>query len=292
MLRGSGVLVTPTSRGVGRTGGLCACLLLVAHQRPSSVPQGQTIPCVGSVRTLTNYNSSQIKKLQAEQPPIVRTPTMYHTQYTGKDVAAVKVAHFTPQTFSDKVAFFMISVVRKCFDLVTRYRHPPMFPQVKGWEKKKVPVSPGYRVRLPEADEGKETEQVMDLGEMRKKGICMTPEQWMIRIVFLETVAGIPGLVAAACRHLSSLRLMRRDKGWIHTLLEDSENERMHLLTAMQYVGTVGPFMRLMTLAAQGVFWNMFFASYLVLPRAAHRFVGALEEEAVVTYSMYRALPS
>lgn len=39
------------------------------------------------------------------------------------------------------------------------------------------------------------------------------------RIIFLETVAGVPGMVAAMTRHLQSLRKMRRDHGWIHTLL-------------------------------------------------------------------------
>lgn len=39
------------------------------------------------------------------------------------------------------------------------------------------------------------------------------------RIAFLETVAGVPGMVAAMARHLKSLRRMRRDHGWIHTLL-------------------------------------------------------------------------
>ena len=28
-------------------------------------------------------------------------------------------------------------------------------------------------------------------------------------------------------RHMRSLRSMRRDNGWIHTLLEEAENERM-----------------------------------------------------------------
>lgn len=39
------------------------------------------------------------------------------------------------------------------------------------------------------------------------------------RIIFLETVAGVPGMVAAMTRHLHSLRRMQRDYGWIHTLL-------------------------------------------------------------------------
>jgi hypothetical protein len=40
-----------------------------------------------------------------------------------------------------------------------------------------------------------------------------------------------------------------------------------------------------MVLGAQGVFYNGFFLSYLVSPRTCHRFVGYLEEEAVLTYT-------
>ena len=43
--------------------------------------------------------------------------------------------------------------------------------------------------------------------------------------------------------------------------------------------------MRLMVLGAQGVFYNGFFISYLISPRICHRFVGYLEEEAVITYT-------
>lgn len=49
----------------------------------------------------------------------------------------------------------------------------------------------------------------------------MSEDQWLTRVVYLETVAGVPGMVGAMIRHLQSLRLMRRDHGWIHTLLEE-----------------------------------------------------------------------
>lgn len=49
----------------------------------------------------------------------------------------------------------------------------------------------------------------------------MTREKWLTRVVFLETVAGVPGIVGGMIRHLHSLRLMQRDNGWIHTLLEE-----------------------------------------------------------------------
>lgn len=72
----------------------------------------------------------------------------------------------------------------------------------------------------------------------------MTEAAWLQRIIFLETVAAVPGawasphaghtasdssaragMVAGAVRHLHSLRLMKGDGGWIHTLLEEAENE-------------------------------------------------------------------
>lgn len=61
----------------------------------------------------------------------------------------------------------------------------------------------------------------------------LTEDRCLTRIIFLETLAGVPGMMGAMVRHLKSLRTMKRDYGWIHTLLEEAENERMHLLTAM-----------------------------------------------------------
>lgn len=126
----------------------------------------------------------------------------------------------------------------------------------------------------------------MTLQEMRAKGLSFGPDGWLNRMIFLESIAGVPGMVAATCRHLQSLRLMRRDKGWIHTMLEDAENERMHLLVALHLSGKPGLIARTFVLLAQGVFYNFFFIFYLLSPRVAHRFVGVLEEEAVLTYSL------
>ncbi|KAG9073921.1 Alternative oxidase, mitochondrial precursor [Ceratobasidium sp. UAMH 11750] len=124
----------------------------------------------------------------------------------------------------------------------------------------------------------------MTLAELRAGRYIMTPSEWLTRIVFLETVAGVPGMVAATLRHLRSLRLMRRDAGWIHTLLEEAENERMHLMTFMS-LRKPSIWFRALILATQGVFYNAFFLGYLISPKSAHRFVGFLEEEAVVTYT-------
>lgn len=102
--------------------------------------------------------------------------------------------------------------------------------------------------------------------------------------IFLESVAGVPGMAAGMLRHLHSMRRMKRDNGWMETLLEESYNERMHLLTFLK-MAQPGWFMRVMVLGAQGVFFNAFFLAYLVSPRTCHRFVGYLEEEAVLTYT-------
>lgn len=85
-------------------------------------------------------------------------------------------------------------------------------------------------------------------------------------------------------RHLKSLRLMERDYGWIHTLLEEAENERMHLMSALQLKQPGLPF-RAFVMITQGIFLPFFSFAYLASPRYAHRFVGYLEEEAVKTYS-------
>ena len=56
---------------------------------------------------------------------------------------------------------------------------------------------------------------------------------------------------SAMVRHLKSLRCMTRDHGWIHTLLEEAENERMHLLTALE-LRRPGPLFKIAVIGTQG----------------------------------------
>ena len=81
---------------------------------------------------------------------------------------------------------------------------------------------------------------------------------------------GVPGFSAAMIRHLHSLRRMQRDHGWIHTLLEEAENERMHLITFMS-LKKPGPFFRAAVIATQYVFTAMFSLAYLINPNFCHR---------------------
>lgn len=108
------------------------------------------------------------------------------------------------------------------------------------------------------------------------------------RAVVLETVAGVPGMVAGSLRHLRALRRMESDQGWIRTLLEEAENERMHLMTFI-HIAQPSLFERFLILLAQGIFYNLFFLIYICSAKTAHRIVGYFEEEAVYSYTEYLA---
>ena len=108
------------------------------------------------------------------------------------------------------------------------------------------------------------------------------------RAVVLETVAAVPGMVGGSLQHLRALRRMESDHGWIRTLLDEAENERMHLMTFIQ-IARPSRLERSLILIVQGVFYNFFFLVYMISPRTAHRVVGYLEEEAVYSYTEYLA---
>uniref|UniRef100_A0A7S0ZH80 Alternative oxidase n=1 Tax=Timspurckia oligopyrenoides TaxID=708627 RepID=A0A7S0ZH80_9RHOD len=111
-------------------------------------------------------------------------------------------------------------------------------------------------------------------------------EKYDHHAVVLETVAAVPGIVASFHRHLRSLRRMQRDHGWINPLQEEAENERMHLLIWMK---TTHPTLleRILVLGAQGVYTLFYMGLYFTSPRAAHRLVGYLEEEAFAAYTLF-----
>jgi len=73
----------------------------------------------------------------------------------------------------------VIPPYRKGFDLLSGYRHKP------------IPAG-----------------STMSLQELRKGGYVLTESQWMTRILFLETIAGVPGFFAAMVRHLRGLRAL------------------------------------------------------------------------------------
>lgn len=106
------------------------------------------------------------------------------------------------------------------------------------------------------------------------------------RAVVLETVAAVPGMVGGLWQHLTALRKMRDDEGWIRTLLDEAENERMHLMTFIE-IAQPNWFERMLIIIVQLFFYNAYFFLYLFAPRTAHRVVAYFEEEAVISYTAY-----
>jgi len=106
------------------------------------------------------------------------------------------------------------------------------------------------------------------------------------RAVVLETVAAVPGMVGGLLQHLKSVRHIRDDQGWIRELLDEAENERMHLMTFIK-IAEPSRFERILIMIGQAVFYNLYFFLYLFAPRVAHRVVAYLEEEAVISYTQY-----
>ena len=106
------------------------------------------------------------------------------------------------------------------------------------------------------------------------------------RAIVLETVAAVPGLVGAALIHLRCLRWMKHDQGWIRALMQEAENERMHLMTFIE-IARPNMLERALVLIAQAAFFAFFLLLYVVSARTAHRLVGYFEEQAVVSYTQY-----
>ena len=216
----------------------------VQESRPASIPSSQ------------QPIEKRVKTEGIDHTAVVREYTWEGPSYTADDAESVQIAHRTPSSLSDYVALGFVTMLRWSFDKATGYKHSQ---------------------KVAKGEISAQSKEAMD-------NLIMTPDMWMRRIIFLESVAGVPGFVAGIVRHLSSLRKLEREGGWIGTLLQESENERMHLMTFLQ-MDKPRPLMRLMIFGAQGVFFNAFFFSYLISPRTCHRFVGFLEEEAVMTYT-------
>ena len=110
------------------------------------------------------------------------------------------------------------------------------------------------------------------------------------RAVVLETVAGVPGMVAGMWLHMKSLRKMKTGYGPdIRELLAEAENERMHLMFFIE-IAKPNWFERYLVLFAQLVFMLFYALLYAIDYKTAHRMIGYFEEEAVRSYTDYLAM--
>jgi len=116
------------------------------------------------------------------------------------------------------------------------------------------------------------------------KNDSISTRQILNRVIYLETVAAVPGMVAAIVRHFRSLRTMQRDGGLLQMFLEEANNERMHLLTFVRMKDPSTLF-RAAVIGGQFGFGTIFLMAYIISPQFCHRFVGYIEEEACSTYT-------
>lgn len=99
----------------------------------------------------------------------------------------IRIAHRETKTWSDWVALSMVRLLRFGMDTATGYRHDKEVAAAK---------------KDPSTTSNK------------RSWFAMTERKWLVRFVFLESVAGVPGMVGGMLRHLHSLRRMKRDNGW------------------------------------------------------------------------------
>jgi ubiquinol oxidase len=110
------------------------------------------------------------------------------------------------------------------------------------------------------------------------------------RAVVLETVAGVPGMVAGVWMHFKSLRVMKAGYGeQIREMLAEAENERMHLMFFIE-IAKPNYFERFIVLFAQVIFGLFYLFIYIFFTRTAHRMIGYFEDEAVKSYTEYLEL--
>ena len=101
---------------------------------------------------------------------------MHHDIYSEKELHAVRITHKNFESWHDRVAYAAVRTLRFFFDTFTGYVH----------------ASP-----KSESDENKQS---------RRPRKAMTEEKWLRRLIFLESIAGVPGMVAGMSRHMKSLR--------------------------------------------------------------------------------------
>ena len=102
----------------------------------------------------------------------------------------IQVAHRQSRNWSDKIAISFMRLFRFGMDTATGYSHP--------------------------TEEAKRRGSYTGVSKLKSwiSASPMTERKWLIRFLFLESVAGVPGMVAASIRHLHSIRRLRRDNGW------------------------------------------------------------------------------
>jgi len=102
-------------------------------------------------------------------------------------------------TVSDKLAHGAVKLFRYVLIYSDRssIHNRRAFDFVSGYKPYHVPASILAESPLP-------------IARLRREGKILSDRQWLLRIIVLESVAGVPGMVGGTLRHLRSLRLLVR----------------------------------------------------------------------------------
>ncbi len=104
---------------------------------------------------------------------------MQHEIYSEKELNDIKITHKKFESWHDRVAYAAVRTLRFFFDTFTGYIHGST-PLKSNNEK-----------------------------ETQHPGKTMTEQQWLRRFIFLESIAGVPGMVGGMSRHMKSLRKLK-----------------------------------------------------------------------------------
>ena len=161
----------------------CTTYLVTQHPGLSSRRQFTTTPraCFAEKQYFPPPQTDKIR---------ITPPAWHHPVYTENQMTAIKVAHRETKQWSDWVAMTMVRILRFGMDTATGYSHPDEESKKRAWPLGLTRVRTWFGPSP------------------------MTERKWLIRFLFLESVAGVPGMVAATLRHLHSLRRLKRDNGW------------------------------------------------------------------------------
>src|SRR5690349_12106948 len=104
---------------------------------------------------------------------------MHHEIYSEKELNDVKITHKKLESWHDRVAYAAVRTLRFFFDTFTGYIH------------------------------GSPSSKSANERETRRLQKTMTEQQWLRRFIFLESIAGVPGMVGGMSRHMKSLRKLK-----------------------------------------------------------------------------------
>ena len=142
-------------------------LMLTSRVLASIQSRGLASVCAPAMNQEQAHPRIQAKAMNEQQQQ--QKPGDYmlpHEIYTEKELQEVKITHKSFESWHDRVAYGAVRTLRFFFDVFTGYVH---------------------------ADSKHSTK-------------TMTEQQWLRRFIFLESVAGVPGMVGGMSRHMKSLR--------------------------------------------------------------------------------------